>query len=508
MGSDSEILIPPENCDEFESLCWDVWTVIWKDNHAQKNGRCGQAQAGVDVFGRDQGNWVGLQCKQKSNLVWKRLESKELEEEVEKAKTFQPRLSTFIVATTGLPDAAVQRRARELTTEHAKLGLFSVAVFAWREIWHEIYSRPELLSRIGPIYWPAIWKAVGAPASLAIGTAPPMPSIFIGRENDVSKIKRRLSSERHGDQTEKIAVIRGWPGVGKTTLAAALAHDDDVKKLFPDGILWASLGEKPDLLAQLRNWGFALNAKEILLHSDVTQCTDRLAAIVRDKKLLLLIDDVWQIEHFVPFRIAGNKSFIVATTRAPGMANAISHVPDQIYKLDVLAHEMGVTLIKAIVPEAIDQAPVEIESLVKALEGLPLAIRVAGHLLKSELQCGFDIKQSVSEIQKAGELLKASAPPDRFDPQTSNIPTVQALLQKSTDRLDRNTKECFIRLGALNADPLTYDIGVLKAIWEGQDPKPVIRRLVDMGLLEASGKTGRYQMHSLLVQYARLLRTH
>ena len=48
-----------------------------------------------------------------------------------------------------------------------------------------------------------------------------------------------------------VTAVRGWPGVGKTTVAAALAHDQVLASAFPDGLLWASIGQNPDLIGQL-----------------------------------------------------------------------------------------------------------------------------------------------------------------------------------------------------------------------------------------------------------------
>src|ERR1039458_2251805 len=103
MSADVEILPPPDSPAVFESLCLDLWKGIWEDPNAQKNGRDGQAQAGVDIFGQHLGNWVGVQCKQRSNLLWTKLTVSELEAEVLKALSFRPPLSSFILATSGTP---------------------------------------------------------------------------------------------------------------------------------------------------------------------------------------------------------------------------------------------------------------------------------------------------------------------------------------------------------------------------------------------------------------------
>ncbi len=95
MNSDSECLLPPNEPAAFESLCLDLWKEIWHDPGAQKNGRSGQAQAGVDVFGRQDGVWVGVQCKQKDGLLRTKVTVAELEAEVHNALGFQSKLAKW-----------------------------------------------------------------------------------------------------------------------------------------------------------------------------------------------------------------------------------------------------------------------------------------------------------------------------------------------------------------------------------------------------------------------------
>ncbi len=117
MSADSDSWQAPNEPAAFESLCLDLWRQIWGDPGAQKNGRSGQAQAGVDVFGVFEGRQMGIQCKQKDGLLRTRVTARELEEEVEKALGFQPPLDTFILATSGPRDAKVQKRARVLSRQ-------------------------------------------------------------------------------------------------------------------------------------------------------------------------------------------------------------------------------------------------------------------------------------------------------------------------------------------------------------------------------------------------------
>jgi hypothetical protein len=70
MSSDIERWEPPNDATAFESLCLDLWKDIWQDSGAQKHGRRGQKQDGVDIFGYEKGALVGIQCKQKDGRLW------------------------------------------------------------------------------------------------------------------------------------------------------------------------------------------------------------------------------------------------------------------------------------------------------------------------------------------------------------------------------------------------------------------------------------------------------
>ncbi|MGX9773161.1 hypothetical protein ACWYXN_06570 [Janthinobacterium aestuarii] len=139
---------PPSDWNAFESLCRDLWAEIWRDKNAQKNGRSGQKQHGVDVFGKDYNNDkenYGIQCKGKDNYRSKSVDIKELESEIEKAKNFQPKLKIFIIATTGPKDVSIENHARYLSQEHSKTGDFLVYVYGWQDIKDKLELHPEVM---------------------------------------------------------------------------------------------------------------------------------------------------------------------------------------------------------------------------------------------------------------------------------------------------------------------------------------------------------------------------
>ncbi|MCX6926402.1 MAG: NACHT domain-containing protein, partial [Verrucomicrobia bacterium] len=157
-------LPPPESPSDFESLCLDVLSVVYADPGTQKHGRLGQKQHGVDLLATYKGAPVGLQCKLKDRLSEftrdpKRLRAelkRELVEEAEKASAFQGRLRTFIFATSAPTDAEVQAGAEGLRGKYP----FTVEVWFWEKLLHEIVSHPDLLNRILRNYYRGLLDAL------------------------------------------------------------------------------------------------------------------------------------------------------------------------------------------------------------------------------------------------------------------------------------------------------------------------------------------------------------
>jgi len=79
MSADIERWDPPNDPTAFESLCLELWRDIWQD-HAQKNGRSGQPQAGVDVFWITSGSQIcgtSVPHKRLISVLWHKCTSVE-----------------------------------------------------------------------------------------------------------------------------------------------------------------------------------------------------------------------------------------------------------------------------------------------------------------------------------------------------------------------------------------------------------------------------------------------
>lgn len=143
-------LARPANWQDFENVCKKLWGEIWNYPEIQKSGRLGQEQYGVDVFGipENETEYFGIQCKGKSEYNDNQYEhpqftEKEILKEIEKAKTFEPKLKKWYLATTALNDSKIQTFIRKKNIEHIKAGLFEVHLFSWESIVDLIFENKE-----------------------------------------------------------------------------------------------------------------------------------------------------------------------------------------------------------------------------------------------------------------------------------------------------------------------------------------------------------------------------
>jgi hypothetical protein len=337
------------------------------------------------------------------------------------------------------------------------------------------------------------------------GIAPPFrPSVFVGREDALNNIRQLLTVKRSANQ-ENITVIHGLPGVGKTSLVSAIGHDPEIARSFKDGILWVSLEQKPNVITEMASWGRALGSEEILKALTVNDATAQLAALLRTRQMLLIVDDVWETGHAAPFSgAAGEQCSVMITTRLPMVADGLTTDKTRTYNLPVLTEEFALMVLRILVPDVVAENEGDCLQLVQDLECLPLALHVAAGLLRREARLGWGVSQLIEKIRKGTEIIHQAAPKDRID-KDGVIPSVASLLHRSTDVLDDQTRDCFICLGAFAPKPATFDLRALQVVWQVDDPKPIVRQLVGHGLLEPVGR--RFQMHRILVDHARNLCT-
>jgi hypothetical protein len=140
MSAMPQFFQPPLYWQQFEDLAAGVFRFAFNDPRPTQNGRPGQAQDGVDVFGREYGNGrlIGIQCKRMDELDENNqpqpggaVKRKHLNREIDKARGFSPSLDTWVLATTAKRDAHIQSYVLQLDRDSRASGFFGIQVWFW-----------------------------------------------------------------------------------------------------------------------------------------------------------------------------------------------------------------------------------------------------------------------------------------------------------------------------------------------------------------------------------------
>lgn len=333
--------------------------------------------------------------------------------------------------------------------------------------------------------------------------APPLPPYdLVGRDDLLQDVKQRLFA---GDNLA-LSALNGLPGVGKTTVAVALAHDQEVLAHFQDGVLWAGLGREPDVLTILGTWAMALGftSDELAKRTTIEERQSLLNAAIGQKHMLLVVDDAWQPESALAFQLGGTNCAHLVTTRQPSIG--LDFAGEGLMTVTELSPRDGLALLKTLALDAATAEPDTAQKLVEAVGGLPLALILIGRYLRKE-----SLSDQPRRLHAALERLRATeerlrleqsqAPPGHFPALPVNVPlSLLAVIGVSDEALEDATRRTLYALSVFPPKPNTFsEEAALAAAAESVE---TLDALTNAGLLESSG-VGRYTLHQTISDYAR-----
>lgn len=226
------------------------------------------------------------------------------------------------------------------------------------------------------------------PAGVLLDPATPSMSAgssgLVGREGLLATVKQLLWED---DGLNAVA-LQGLPGMGKTALAVTLAADPAVRDRFRDGILWAGLGQKPDVLGHLARWGKLLGVSPSTVEDVNSQVLwgQALRTAIGKRCLLLVIDDAWDGEDALAFQIGGERCAHLLTSRLPHVAFAFAG--ERVLTVPELTQADGMALLARYVPNVVAHDQENAQALVQAVGSLPLALTLMGSYLASQAFTG------------------------------------------------------------------------------------------------------------------------
>ena len=257
---------------------------------------------------------------------------------------------------------------------------------------------------------------------------PAMPEGFVARPEEFAKLKAALLDAK-GNAVAITAALRGAGGFGKTVLAQALAHDDDIQDAFHDGVLWVTLGERPNLIEKLANLLKTLTG-EPQGFTEISAASNKLREVLADRKCLLVIDDVWSESHLRPFLEGAPLTARLVTTRRDDiLPKGTLRVP-----VDAMKAAEAVELLSQGLGEIGAAEKAALRTLAtERLNEWPVIIRLVNGFLRKEVERGAAPRDA---IQQANDRLdrKKLTVFDRTD-EAAREAAVESTIRVSVDYL-------------------------------------------------------------------------
>lgn len=334
----------------------------------------------------------------------------------------------------------------------------------------------------------------------------PLRSALEGRTGELQALKKRLCTH---EEVSALGLF-GIPGVGKTQLAVELACDAEVRRVYRDGVLWAGLGPRPDVLGLLSSWAAVVGLSAV----DVSQLTtiEALGRAIRGaigmRRFLLVIDDAWTIEEALAFVVGGPQCAHLATSRFPGLAHGVASVASQEpVAVCELCEDDALALLARLAPDVVAAEPHETRKLAQSVGGLPLALTLMGRSLRAQAYSGQPrrLRAALERLRSTEARLQVTlphAPVDRPPSLPEGTPlSLYATIAVSDQQLSAAARAALRALALLPAKPNTFSEEA--AVMVCAATVETIDELTDAGLLEGSG-AGRYTLHQTIASYAGL----
>jgi hypothetical protein len=328
---------------------------------------------------------------------------------------------------------------------------------------------------------PAERKSEGALGRLV--NVPSLPVHFLPRPNDLEAIKSALlaglnnpvgvtqSLRTHeGQAVEKVA-LQGMGGIGKSVLAAALAGDREVRQAFPDGIYWLTIGQKQNLLALQNQLLRQLTGSKETLTTE-QEAKDALREALEGRRILMVLDDLWTVDHAHAFSVDAPSARLLITTRNQEVLVGLGA---EEHHVDVLSLNDALKMLADWAGEqSPDKLPPEAAEVAKECGYLPLALALIGAMIRLRPTAW---KDALGRLRRADlEAIKRAFPGYPY-------PDLLRAIEVSVEGLDSADGERYLDLAVFPEDQ-SIPGEALRVLWnlDEADTSDCMTRLVARSL--------------------------
>jgi len=299
---------------------------------------------------------------------------------------------------------------------------------------------------------------------------PELPPHYLPRAADLAGLKQKLlaGGANVGIMGQSSAVgVQGMGGIGKTVLAAALAHDSETRQVFSDGIYWLTIGQKPSLLDLQNQLLHQLTgSKETLTTGQ--EAKNALREALQGRPALVVVDDAWTLDAADAFPVTAPPSRLLITTRNNEVLVGLGA---EEHRVNVLLPDDALKMLAEWVGEkSPDKLPPEAAEVAKECGYLPLALAMIGAMIRLRPMAW---KDALGRLQRADlEAVKRNFPGYPY-------PDLLRAIEVSVEGLDSADRERYLDLAVVPEDQPIPE-GALRVLWnlDEADTRDCMTRLV------------------------------
>lgn len=289
--------------------------------------------------------------------------------------------------------------------------------------------------------------------------APPLPPAFVERIPEIQALKEAFAIPS-SDNSQKIVVVCAAPGSGKTVMAAAFAREGDVVDAFKDGILWVTLGAKPNIKEAIAELYANLTGDARTFQSEEGA---RISLSQQLKqKCLIVIDDLCRVEDCRFFESFSDQCSLLITTRD---LELVENLPAKKLQLEDLSPDQALELVTS-VSKFSSEYREALSSFTQLLGGQPLLLKLAGDMLRQRVEIVGDAPLIALEYANHLFTEKGAVAFDKTDTSDRNQAVARSI-GASLDLLSPEDLERYIQL-ALVLDKRSITITEVMKLWKGQ----------------------------------------
>jgi tetratricopeptide (TPR) repeat protein len=306
---------------------------------------------------------------------------------------------------------------------------------------------------------------------------------FVNRTEELRALQETLLSDRHN----ALYALTGPAGVGKTVLAARLAHE--LRPHFPDGVLWVHLNAA-DTMSILSAFAEAYG-RNVSHYPTIESRSPVVRQVLANKRTLIILDDAQSSQQISPLLPPTGRCAVLITTRRRYLSIIRNARQFEVAPFDKQKGEDLALFTRILGQTQANRERALLGRIADLLGGLPLALDIAASRLAHD-----------PYLTSSDYLERLRSVKNRLDELQYDDLNVRSSFRVSHEALESRLQQFLLLLGVFGGEDFDSNAVASVSQLTVEQAQAQLNQLYGYSLLQ-KGRPGRYQFHPLLRDYVR-----